>query len=160
MPEFVSPACSMHEASDVYMGYAGADELIAALGELIELERAGRRLARDCLGDGDLPGLAPGEERLRSMRRNHARSYAVLCRHLLALGGKRSRRTAATCLEVASLTHPTQRLDALKRNQSGSVLKLRELLPRVRNDRLHTDLSAIRRSHEIEIGLADDSARS
>ncbi len=29
-----SPACSMHEADDVYMGYAGKDELTAILTEL------------------------------------------------------------------------------------------------------------------------------
>jgi len=36
-----SPACSMHEADDVYMGYAGKDELTAILTELLEAERAG-----------------------------------------------------------------------------------------------------------------------
>src|SRR4029077_4246285 len=36
-----SPACSMHEADDVYMGYARKDELTAILTELLEAERAG-----------------------------------------------------------------------------------------------------------------------
>ena len=31
-----SPACSMHEASDAYMGYVDRDELIVSLDELLE----------------------------------------------------------------------------------------------------------------------------
>ena len=42
--EVSSPACSMHEADDAYMGYAGKDELIAFLNELLEAERAGARV--------------------------------------------------------------------------------------------------------------------
>jgi hypothetical protein len=34
------------------------------------------------------------------------------------------------------------------------VRKLREMLPRVRNDRLHADLSEMLRSHEANIALA------
>ncbi len=39
-----SPACSMHEADDAYMGYAEKDELTALLNELLEAERAGVRV--------------------------------------------------------------------------------------------------------------------
>src|SRR5690349_511941 len=42
--EVSSPACSMHEADDAYMGYAGKDELITFLNELLEAERAGARV--------------------------------------------------------------------------------------------------------------------
>lgn len=37
--------------------------------------------------------------------------------------------------------------------------KLREMLPRVRDGRLATDLSAILRSHEVNIALANDAAK-
>ena len=37
----------MHEADDVYMGYAGKDELTAILTEFLEAERAGARVAHD-----------------------------------------------------------------------------------------------------------------
>jgi hypothetical protein len=36
-----SPACSMHEADDVYMGYARKTERLDALNRLLEVERAG-----------------------------------------------------------------------------------------------------------------------
>src|SRR5207237_908286 len=42
--ELSSPACSMHEADDQYMGYASKDELITFLNELLEAERAGARV--------------------------------------------------------------------------------------------------------------------
>ena len=42
-----SPACAMHQADDVYMGYAGKDEMIAFLNELLEAERAGARVTLD-----------------------------------------------------------------------------------------------------------------
>ncbi|MCA0304537.1 MAG: hypothetical protein LCH95_19185 [Proteobacteria bacterium] len=37
-----SPACSASEASDVYMGFAGPDEIAAFLAELAAAEQAGR----------------------------------------------------------------------------------------------------------------------
>ena len=42
-----SPACSMHEADDSYMGYAGKGELTAILTELLEAERAGVRVTHE-----------------------------------------------------------------------------------------------------------------
>jgi len=42
-----SPACSMHEADDAYMGYAGKEKLTAILTELLEEERAGVRVAHE-----------------------------------------------------------------------------------------------------------------
>src|SRR5712692_9550662 len=42
-----SPACSMHEADDAYMGSAGKEELTAILTELLEAERAGVRVTHE-----------------------------------------------------------------------------------------------------------------
>jgi len=39
-----SPACSMRQADDTYMGYAGRDELVAFLNGRLEAERAGARV--------------------------------------------------------------------------------------------------------------------
>ena len=41
--EVGSSACSMHQADDAYMSYAGKDELTAFLNELLEAEHAGAR---------------------------------------------------------------------------------------------------------------------
>jgi uncharacterized protein DUF6306 len=47
--EFSSPACSMREAQDVYMGYAGKQELTGFLNELIEAEGAVVKKLRELL---------------------------------------------------------------------------------------------------------------
>jgi hypothetical protein len=50
--------------------------------------------------------------------------------------------------------HRNPQITFLNRGQGWVVRKLREMLPRVRNDRLHADLSEMLRSHEANIALA------
>ena len=47
-----------------------------------------------------------------------------------------------------------ERVIFLNRGQAWVVRKLREMLPRVRGDRLHADLTEMLRSHEANIALA------
>src|SRR2546422_5349554 len=64
-----SPACSMHEADDAYMGYAGKEELTAILTELLEAERAGVRVTHEsalAVRDGPLGGADAGDRKGRS----------------------------------------------------------------------------------------------
>jgi Domain of unknown function (DUF6306) len=70
VPEVSSPACSMHEADDAYMGYAGKDELIAFLNELLEAERAGVRVTRETARAGETVAL---KELMRAVHRDEAR---------------------------------------------------------------------------------------
>ena len=44
-----SPACSASEAGDVYMGFAGTEEIAVFLAELAAADAAGRPLDRDRL---------------------------------------------------------------------------------------------------------------
>jgi hypothetical protein len=46
---FRSPACSMREADDVYMGYAGQEELTDFMHELVEAEGAAVKKLRELL---------------------------------------------------------------------------------------------------------------
>src|ERR1700722_6297521 len=96
VPEFSSPACSMHEASDQYMGYADSNEVTTFLNELLEAERAGARVT---LESARAAGNGPLAELLRTIQRDEARWCG-------------------------------------------------EMLPRVRDGRLHVHLSAMLRSHE------------
>jgi nitronate monooxygenase len=48
----------------------------------------------------------------------------------------------------------------LNHGRGWVVRKLRELLPRVRDNSLHTDLSEMLRSHEANIALATEVFRS
>ena len=53
-----------------------------------------------------------------------------------------------------------ERIAFLNRGQGWVVRKLRELLPRVRDNSLHADLSEMLRSHEANIALNTEVSRS
>ena len=73
--ELSSPACSMREADDAYMGYAGKDEIVALLDELLETERAMvRKLS------GMLPRVRNDalREKLNDTKRSHEGNIALV----------------------------------------------------------------------------------
>jgi nitronate monooxygenase len=49
-----------------------------------------------------------------------------------------------------------QRIAFVNRGQGWVVRKLREMLPRVRDDKLHADLRDMLASHEANIALANE----
>lgn len=57
--DFSSPACAMAEAGAIYMGYAGRDELLAALNELLSVSEAGSADRATLLGHIRALGGAP-----------------------------------------------------------------------------------------------------
>src|SRR3546814_4629478 len=60
-----SPVCYAVQAEDAYMGYADRDEILDALNELIEAERAGARVAlKSCKAAADQIGRASCRERV------------------------------------------------------------------------------------------------
>ena len=81
--ESFSPACSMREADDVYMGYMTQDELIAFLNELLEAERAGARVT---LESARAASSEPIAQLISDIQRDEARWCAMLARHLKVLG--------------------------------------------------------------------------
>ena len=152
-----SPACSMHEAEDVYMGYAGKDELTAILTELLEAERAGVRVAHESALTAR--GGALGELML-AIEKDDARWCAMLAGHLRMLGQRPSSKLGAFYEKAMAISDLGERIAFLNRGQGWVVRKLRELLPRVRDNSLHADLSEMLRSHEANIALATEVSRS
>src|SRR4029077_9343685 len=152
--ELSSPACAMHEADDGYMGYAGKDELIGFPNELLEAERAGARVTFES-------ARAAGSDRiaklLRTIQRDEARWCGMLLGHIEALGEAPSRQVGAFYGKAMAISDVAERIRFLNRGQGWVVRKLRQMLPRVRNDRLHADLSEMLGSHESNITLANDS---
>jgi len=152
-----SPACSMHEADDVYMGYAGKEELTAILTELLEAERAGVRVTHESAltaRDGPLGEL------MRAIEKDEAHWCAMLAGHLRMLGQPPSSKLGAFYDKAMAISDLGERIAFLNRGQGWVVRKLRELLPRVRDNSLHTDLSEMLRSHEANIALATEVPRS
>lgn len=150
-----SPACSMHEAEDAYMGYATRDELSQFLNELLEAERAGARVTLETARDAGAGALA---ELMLAIQRDEARWCAMLTRHLKALGTAPSPRTGAFHDKAMAIADLPERLSFLNRGQGWVVRKLREMLPRVRDDKLHHDFSDMLQSHEANIALANKAA--
>jgi hypothetical protein len=153
--ELSSPACSMHEADDGYMGYAGKDELAAFLNELLKAERAGARVTLESAREA---GSGPLAELMQTIQRDEARWCAMLTRQLKRLGAVPSTETGAFYGKAMAIADFAARLTFLNRGQGWVVRKLREMLPRVRDDGLHRDLADMLQSHEANIALANEVA--
>lgn len=150
--EVSSPACSMHEADNTYMGYASKDELILFLNELLEAERAGARVT---LKSAHAAENRPIAELMRTIHEDEERWCAMLLRHIKAIGETPSQKVGAFYGKAMGIADLGDRITFLNRGQGWVVRKLREMLPRVRDNRLHSDLVEMLRSHKANIALAD-----
>lgn len=150
-----SPACSMHEADDAYMGFAGEGDLIAFLNELLEAERAGARVTLETARAAESGTIA---ELMRTIQRDEARWCAMLARHIKALGAAPSPNVGAFYTKAMAIADLGERVTFLNLGQAWVVRKLREMLPRVRDNLLHTELTEMLRSHEANIALATEVA--
>jgi len=151
-PGFSSPACSMNEADDVYMGYAGRDELVAFLNELLEAERAGSRVTLDSAREAGTGAVA---DLMSAVQRDEARWCAMLLRHVKELGAEPTPNMGAFYGKAMAVADMAERIAFLNRGQGWVVKKLRAMLPRVRDDRMHADLKDMLESHEANIALAN-----
>ncbi len=155
--EVSSPACSMHEADDVYMGYAGKDELISFLNELLEAERAGARVT---LESAYAAGSGPVTELMQTIHKDEARWCAMLACHIEALGAMPSPKVGGFYGKAMAIADLGDRIAFLNRGQGWVARKLREMLPRLRDDRLHGDLAEMLHSHLANIALAEARGES
>lgn len=148
-----SPPCYAAEADDAYMNYASRDELLAALNELLEAERAGTRVA---LASVKTTATASYAALMRKVRADEAHWCAMLSRQIRRLGGTPSRTTGAFHGMAMAIADPFERLAFLNRGQAWVVRKLDALTPRVRDDDLHRDLRDMAEKHRANIDLAED----
>jgi nitronate monooxygenase len=147
--EFASPACSAHEMEDGYMGYATRDELLVALNELLEAERAGARVTLRMTKE--VPDTL--KTTMVRVQQDEARWCGVLTKAIQQFKGTPSSKTGAFYEKAMTISDVHERLAFLNRGQGWVVRKLEGLLPRVRDDALHADLAAMLRSHQDNIEL-------
>ncbi|HMM45545.1 MAG TPA: nitronate monooxygenase [Candidatus Macondimonas sp.] len=142
-----SPACFAAEADAQYMGEIGRDELLAALDELLEAERAGARVALHTARD------APAEltPLVRAIQHDEARWCALLTQSIQRLGGTPSRRTGDFHEKAMAIEDLPARLAFLNRGQRWVVRRLQALLPRVIDPQLQAGLGAMLAAHEANI---------
>jgi hypothetical protein len=152
-PEPSSPACLAHEADDAYMGYATKDELGAFLNELLEAERAGTGVA---LKSGPVAAGSKFADLLRDVHHDEARWCAMLLKQLKVLGVPASTKIGAFEGKALAIEGLPERMAFLNRGQGWVVKKLREMLPKVRDDSLHRDLTEMLQSHEVNIARTNE----
>jgi len=156
-PEPSSPACLAHEADDAYMGYATRDELASFLNELLEAERAGTGVA---LQSGKAAAGSKFADLLRDVHHDEARWCAMLLKQLKALGVPASTKISAFQEKAMAIEGLPERIAFLNRGQGWVVKKLREMLPKVRDDSLHRDLTEMLQSHEVNIARTNEALQA
>lgn len=154
--EPASPVCYARAADDAYMGYSSRDELLAFLNELLEAERAGARVtARTASGFTD-PQM---KSLMRDIYRDEARWCAMLLKWIAHLDGEASPRVGAfyeKCMAIADLP---DRMAFLNRGQGWVARKLREMIPKTRDDGMHADFSEMLKSHEDNIARTNNTLK-
>jgi nitronate monooxygenase len=147
-----SPVCYAGDADPVCMGYATRDELLAFLNEMLEAERAGARVALRA-------SLETSDDKLRTLlhdvHRDEARWCALCLKWIGALDGKPSSRIGAFYEKAMGIPALPERIQFINRGQGWVVRKLREMLPKIRDDALHAELKAMLLSHEANIERAN-----
>lgn len=149
--ETSSPACLAHEADDAYMGYATRRELATFLNELLEAERAGTGVALKSGADAAGTRFA---DLLNAVHKDEARWCAMLLKQLRRLDEPASTRIGAFEGKALAIANLEERIGFLNRGQNWVVRKLREMLPKVRDDELHRDLSEMLEAHLVNIDRA------
>ena len=146
-----SPACLAHEADDSYMGFASRSEIAAFLNELLEAERAGTGVA---LRSAQAATGTPFVDLLHDIHHDEAKWCAMLLRQLRVLGEPASPKVGAFQEKALAIADIRERMTFLNRGQGWVVRKLREMLPKVRDDGLHRDLQEMLQAHEANIARA------
>jgi hypothetical protein len=133
---------------------AGQTEIIDFLNELLEAERAGARVALDTAWEAAEPAMA---EIMQGIRRDEARWCAMLLRQIERIGGEPSPRTGPLHDEAMAIEDLRARVVFLNRGQGRVVRKLREMMPRLEDRALYTDLAHMLSSHVANITIANSA---
>ena len=145
--------CYSKEPADGHAGFAGQPEIIAALNELLEAERAGARVAR-------ASSKRAADVRYRALMatvgKDEAHWCAMLSRHLERLGATPSRATGAFYAKAMAIEAPLDRLAFLNRGQAWVVRRLESLLPRIGDEYLQRELIGMLAGHRTNMDVATD----
>jgi nitronate monooxygenase len=142
----------MHELGDVQLGFAGKPEIAAFLNLLLEAERAGAAVARRSAASAGTLSLGP---LLKDVHRDELRWCRMLTRNLRSLGELPSKTVGSFYGKAMAIDALSERMKFLNRGQGWVVRKLSEMLPRIRDPKLHADLVEMLRAHELNIELVD-----
>ena len=142
------------DSSEAGTEFAGKNELVACLNELLEAERAGARVTLETARAATDPAIA---ELMQHIQHDEARWCAMLLRRIRGLDGVASPRMGAFYGKAMAIDDLAARIAFLNRGQGWVVRKLREIIPRVRDAALHEDLNHMLSSHIANITLANSA---
>lgn len=125
-------------------------ELLAALNELLEAERAGAKVAL-ASARGSTPAY---HDLMLQVRDDEAHWCDMLSRQIRRLGGAPSAATGAFREKALAIADPLERLAFLNRGQGWVVRRLEALLPDVADGELRQDLAAMLDAHRVNIDRA------
>ena len=145
-------AATPGDGNDSAQGFAGKDELVACLNELLEAERAGARVTLETARATGNPAIA---ELMRHIQQDEARWCAMLLRRIKGLGGIASPRMGGFYAKAMAIDDLAARIAFLNRGQGWVVRKLGDIIPKVRDAALHEDLNHMLSSHIANITLAN-----
>ena len=148
MKDSSSPVCSAKDADDAYMGYASREEIVEFLNVLLEAERAGARVTLSTTIEAAEPEL---RALAKSIHQDEAHWCGVLFGAVRRLGGVPSLRTGAFHDKAMAIVDLRMRLAFLNRGQEWVVHKLREMLPKVKDEELYGKLNEMLTAHERNI---------
>jgi hypothetical protein len=143
-----SPVCAANEADAAYMGYASREEIVEFLNVLLEAERAGARVMLMTTVESAEPEL---RALAASIHLDEARWCGVLFGAVRRLDGVPSLRTGAFYEKAMAIVDLRSRLAFFNRGQEWVVHKLREMLPKVKDEELYGKLNEMLSAHERNI---------
>ncbi len=151
VPEHVDPdSGARHAVPTLTAGAASAsrEEVLAALNELLEAERAGARVTMETARD-----IPPSElaTLVHDIHKDEVRWCSMLMRTIKALEGTSSSATGAFWGKAMAIPDVEQRLSFLNRGQAWVVRRLQALIPRVHEAQIRADLVTMLEAHTKNI---------
>lgn len=143
-----SPVCAADAGSDAYMNRVEPAELVGFLNQLLEAERAGTRVARE---SRDQCTTAPERQLMADIHGDEARWCKMLIEAIPRLGGEPSLKVGDFHPRAMAIADLGERLLFLNRGQGWVAKRLGEMIPRVADAALRTELVAMRENHDANI---------
>ena len=130
---------------------AAREELLAALNELLEAERAGARVALESTREAPAADLAL----VQDIHKDEVRWCGMLMRTINAMDATPSATTGAFHGKAMAIADLDERLLFLNRGQAWVVRRLQALIPRVEDARVKGDLAEMLAAHLHNIERVD-----
>lgn len=131
---------------------ATREEVLVALNELLEAERAGARVAMETARDMPPSALT---SLVQDIHKDEVRWCGMLMRTIKVLEGTPSSATGAFWGKAMAIPDLEQRLIFLNRGQAWVVRRLTALIPRIQDAQVQADLAEMLQAHHMNIERVD-----